>query len=427
MKIALLTPTFSQFSGIDRVVEREIKDLYDKGHKVTLFCFKAEIKSKYAKVIEIGMPNNPTLERIYRLLFFFDILKINKITEKLKDFDKIICYQYPMTLLGLNAKKKYNIHYQYYDAGVAYPHLFQNIIEKIYMKIFRWLTIHTVKDADSAISISNFLRTELYKETGLTSKVRYVKINTKRFKKGIKKGIIRERYDLGKNLLCLYIGRISPHKGIDLLIKAFNLVLKEIPNAKLLIVGKKTFGGYAKKLEKLSNEVDSNAIIFTGFLPDEDLPYCYADSDIYVTASLWEGFDMPIVEAYKCGKPSVAFDVAAHPEVLKKGRLIEPKNIKQFADAIIELMNLSDRPRWRELWMNKTTEKIKDYEDYDRYGDYYEIYGSEYSEIGLSLAAIILFPFILLFIIIFPIYWLIYQIIHGIIYITKKIGGDKHG
>ena len=71
MKIAIITPTFSQFSGIDRVVEREAKDLSNKGHKVTIFCFNAHIKTKYAKVVELGMPKNPTFERIYRLFFFF--------------------------------------------------------------------------------------------------------------------------------------------------------------------------------------------------------------------------------------------------------------------------------------------------------------------------------------------------------------------
>lgn len=59
-------------------------------------------------------------------------------------------------------------------------------------------------------------------------------------------------------------------------------------------------------------------IIFTGFMPDKELPYCYTACDIYTTASLCEGFDIPIVEAYNTGKPTVAFNIGSHPQVIKK-------------------------------------------------------------------------------------------------------------
>ena len=70
MRIALLTPTFAQFSGIDRVVELDAEEYIDKGNDVTIFTFKADLKPKKAKLIELGMPKNHFLERIYRLLFF---------------------------------------------------------------------------------------------------------------------------------------------------------------------------------------------------------------------------------------------------------------------------------------------------------------------------------------------------------------------
>jgi 1,2-diacylglycerol 3-alpha-glucosyltransferase len=334
MRITILTPTFSEFSGIDRVVEQEAKSLAEKGNEVTIFCFRAHIKTKYVKVVEIGMPKNPTLERIYRLFFFLDFIKINKIVKQLKSFDRIICHQYPMTIIASKSKKKYRIHYTYHDAGVAFPELFTNVAERIYMRLFKHFTIQTVKNADSAISISKFLSEILLKETGLKSKVEYVKIDEKRFKKGIKKGKIRKKYNLGNDPTCLYVGRISPHKGIHLLIQAFNLVLKEIPNAKLLIVGKKTFGNYAKQLEKIANKVNPKAIIFAGFVPDEELPYYYTDADLYTTATLWEGYDMPITEAAACGTPTIAFDIGAHPEVMKKGRLVKNKSIEEFSKAI---------------------------------------------------------------------------------------------
>ena len=343
MKIAILTPTFSQFSGIDRVVENEAKELYKEGNSVTIFCFKAKIKTKYAKVIEIGMPKNSTLERLYRLFFFIDIFKIKKVINFLKTFDKVICHQYPMTLIGSKAKNKFGISYTYHDAGIASPELFSNFLERFYMKLFKTFTIKTVRNADNAISISKFLSEVLEKETGLKSIVEYVKIDKERFKKGISGELIRTRFNLKDDPLCLYVGRLSPHKGVDLLIEAFNIVLKEIPIAKLLIVGKRTFGTYGNYLESLVKKVNKDSIIFTGFVKDEEMPLFYSAANLYTTASLWEGFDMPIVEAAACGKSSIAFDIGAHREVIKNGTLITKRDIKGFANAIISELSFKKK------------------------------------------------------------------------------------
>jgi len=335
MRIALLTPTFSQFSGIDRVVEMDALE-FAKRNDVTIFTFRAEIKlkNKNIKIEEIGLPKNQAIERIYRLFFFLDIFNIKKYVEKLRNFDLIISYFYPMNWLACYAKKKYGIKYVYWNAGIAYPHLFNSIAERAYMHLFKFFAKLSLRNADSAISISKFLQKELKKETNLDSKVKYIKIDRKRFHRGIDGKEIRKKYKLGKDPVCLYVGRISPHKGIYLLIKAFSLVLKEIPSAKLIIAGKPTFDSYSKELKRLSND----SVIFTGFVPDEELPAYYAACDVYTTASLWEGFDIPAVEAQACGKPVVAFNLCSHPEVVKKGILVKPNSIKEFSKAIMHLI-----------------------------------------------------------------------------------------
>ena len=172
------------------------------------------------------------------------------------------------------------------------------------------------------------------KETGINSKVEYVQIDKKRFSKKLSGKKIRKKYNLKNEPICLYVGRISPHKGVHLLIKSFKLVQKKYSKAKLIIVGKHTFPNYTKKLKKISNK----NIIFAGFVKDKELPYYYAACDIYTTASLWEGFDMPIVEADSMEKPTVAFNVGSHPEVVKKGILVKKNDVKAFANAIIKML-----------------------------------------------------------------------------------------
>jgi len=336
MKIAILNPTFSAFSGPDRVVELQAEDFSKKGDSVTILALKAGMKApKNVKIIEIGMPKNHTFERIYRLLFFLDFKKINKYVKMLKGYDLVISHQYPMNVIALRAKNKYGLKYVYHNQGVAYPELFRSVIERVYMRIFRWLTNFTAKRADEAVSISKFLQRELKNETGKDSRIVYDTINRERFHSGISGERIRKKYGFGNKPICLYVGRISPHKGIHLLINAFNIVLKKIPNARLLIVGKETFGNYAKELKALANKVNPSSIIFTGFVPDKELPYYYAACNIYTTASMWEGFDMPIVEAAACGKPSIVFNIGAHKEVLKKGKLVKAGDVKEFSKAIM--------------------------------------------------------------------------------------------
>ena len=334
MKIAILTPTFSHFSGIDRLVETKSEDLIKKGHKVDIFTLSASIKPKKAGIYILGTPKNPLSERLYRLFMFLDVKKIKKYVDILKNYDLVISHLYPMNILAYKAKKKNKkLRYIYNNAGIGITETY-SFLEKLYLRIFRYFTNRTIRNADTIISISNFLRKELKKETGIDSKVEYVPINKKRFHRGISGKIIRKKYNIKNEPVFLYVGRISPHKGIHLLIESFKIVKKQYPKSKLIIAGKHTFPKYTKKLKKMANK----DVIFAGFVPDEELPYYYAACDIYTTASLWEGFDIPIVEADNMGKATIAFNVGSHPEVIKKGILVKTKDTKAFAEAIVKIL-----------------------------------------------------------------------------------------
>jgi 1,2-diacylglycerol 3-alpha-glucosyltransferase len=344
MKIALLTPTFSKFSGIDRVVELNAKDMIKTGHSVTIMCLEGDIKLPKAKIIKIGMPKNQTLSRIYRLLFFLDFIKIKKSAKKLKGYDKVISHFYPMNLIASRGKKDYKVKYIYHNHGVPPCWTFTRLHEKIYIWTFNKLSNKSLKNCDQAYSISGYLRDVLKKETGIKSKVIYDPIDTKRFHKGIDGSKIRQKHKISpKDTVLFYNGRISPHKGVHLLIKAYKQIIKKNPNTWLIISGKQTFPAYAKKLKKQAEDT-SDKIIFTGFTPDEELPYYYAACDVFTTCSLWEGFNMNIAEAQACGKPVVAFDVGPHREIVKEGKLVKKGDVKGFVKAAIEIAKKNKQP-----------------------------------------------------------------------------------
>ena len=227
MKIAILTPTFSHFSGIDRLVEIKYNNFIKKGNKVDIYALSATIKPKGARLYLLGMPKSHLLERLYRLFMFLDTKKIRKYSNIIKNYDIVVSHLYPMNLLAQKAKKKNKkLKYIYHNAGVGIADTY-SFFEKLYLKIFNYLTNKSIKNADEIISISNFLRSELKKETGIDSKVEYIPTDKKRFHKGINKNIIRKRYNIKNEPVFLYIGRISPHKGVHILIESFRLVQKE--------------------------------------------------------------------------------------------------------------------------------------------------------------------------------------------------------
>ena len=333
MKIAILTPTFNYHSGIDRVAQQQAEEYAKKGNQVTVIALEAQIKSGKYRIIELGMPKNPVMQRLYRLFFFLDIKKI-AYYKKLKDYDTVISHFYPMNWLACKAKKHYKIKYVYWDHGINTTGLLDNFFQKLYMKIFLFFNNITLKNVDEAYSVSKYLSNQLLKESKIKSTVIYNKIDKKRFNRKAKGDKIIKSYNLKNKKVLLYVGRIAPHKGIHLLLKVFNIVKKKIPNSKLLIVGKPAFDNYLNKLKRVANK----DVIFMGFVPDEELPYYYAACDLYVTCSQWEGFNLPAAEAQACSKKVVAFDIGSHPEIVKKGILVKNKDIEAFANAAINLL-----------------------------------------------------------------------------------------
>ena len=140
----------------------------------------------------------------------------------------------------------------------------------------------------------------------------------------------------GKTIL--HVGRISYEKNIDVLIKAFKLVLKKHPNAKLLIVGK---GPDMNRLKKEAGSYLNKNIKFLGPVVHEKLIKVYSGVDIFATASTIETEGLVILEAMACGLPIVGVNALAIPTIVKHGRngfIAESKDLKEIANYISVLL-----------------------------------------------------------------------------------------
>lgn len=113
----------------------------------------------------------------------------------------------------------------------------------------------------------------------------------------------------------LTVRRLIRRNGLDRLVAAMPEIVRQIPNALLVIVGK---GEVREELEAQSESLGMGKhILFTGFVPDDDLPtyYCAADLSIMPTRAL-EGFGLPILESMACGTPVLGSAVGAIPEII---------------------------------------------------------------------------------------------------------------
>jgi len=128
---------------------------------------------------------------------------------------------------------------------------------------------------------------------------------------------IRHRYGLDRERVLLHVGRIAMEKNLDLVIDGFSQLVKKDPQVRLLIVG----DGPAKKhYQAIVKEKGlDDRVIFTGFIPDEELPQVYAACDASVIASKFETQGLVGLEAMASGKPVVGINYRAVKELIRNG------------------------------------------------------------------------------------------------------------
>lgn len=161
------------------------------------------------------------------------------------------------------------------------------------------------------------------------------------------------------NKLITYVGRIAFHKGVPDLIKAAEVIVRKVPEARILIVGE------GPLVRNLKDDVDSRSledkVIFTG--ERKDAVQIIAASDLFVLPSLSEGLALTLLEAAMTATAMVATDIGGNSEVVhpnQTGLLIPPKSPDALADAIIELLDDNERrmkmgKAARNLWQQQFT------------------------------------------------------------------------
>jgi glycosyltransferase involved in cell wall biosynthesis len=150
----------------------------------------------------------------------------------------------------------------------------------------------------------------------------------------------------------LYVGGLSPHKNLPMLIEAFRRLLAqaEFHDLRLLLVGDHQGDVFHSAYESLRREVRRNRleerVCFTGYVPDEVLVDLYNRADLLVLPSLEEGFGLPAFEAAACGTPVVTSNVGPAADLLGPAAwAFPPHDIAALTDGLRDLLRDPARRR----------------------------------------------------------------------------------
>ena len=348
MRIAFVTLEYPPliFGGSGLYAASLTRELAKKGHQVVVFApgsgSRPEPTLNFETPEIVPVHFNDRLPYL-ALQFWLGLPKTIARSEKKEPFDIIhfnsFCYWFLKRKLS-RAPHVTTVHHLPTDATQACDEKWTWRVKHIGNEtspVYSFIERRGVKFSDKFIAVSDYTRRRVIERYSIPPE----KINTvypaidfeaTSFSKE-ELDNARQAWGFPEVPVVLFVGRVDdPRKGLALLLSAFKDVLAS-HEARLLIVG----GGSQVKARQLAAELGfSKNVFFTGKVDESSLRKCYALCTVHVCPSRLEGFGLTLLEAYAAGKPVVATNVGAIPEIVgeKNGSLVEPGDTRAMSNAI---------------------------------------------------------------------------------------------
>ena len=330
MKILLISPTQSGIGGIAQHIQGLTKFLKKNGDYVEI------ISSENTFTIPIKGLKNPS----------FMISSFLKTTFK-KDYDIVHAHNIPSALAMKHAKGK---------KILSIHGIFSNQINHLHGKTLARISSKYEKNAlkwADAITVISKEAFDYYTNLGY---------NVFQVPNAIDISYLETNVDKRYSKQIIFVGRLSPEKGIDSLISISKKLTDDIH---LIILGT---GPEEKKINDLVKNYKN--IHFFGHQNKNKTISLIRGSDILIQPSLQEGISSTILEAMVCKTAIIASDVGGNSELIKNnlnGITIKPNNIDSFVEQII---NLFDNEKLRQLLVDNALKTVKKY-NWDEVGNLY--------------------------------------------------------
>jgi glycosyltransferase involved in cell wall biosynthesis len=191
---------------------------------------------------------------------------------------------------------------------------------------------------DLALAVSEFNRRELdsagFRRTGVMPLLPAAGLRERPSSR-----VFRRLFEDGRDNI-LYVGRISPNKRIEDLLRVFAVYQRFVhPASRLLLAGDERGNErYQEALLRMVDDMRLDEVVFTGHLEDDELLACYAAADVLLCLSEHEGVGVPLLEAMLLGIPVVAYDAAAVRETLRGGGVLLTEKRPEVVAELIDLV-----------------------------------------------------------------------------------------
>jgi len=170
--------------------------------------------------------------------------------------------------------------------------------------------------------------------------------------------LVRQKYNVLDPYI-LHVGRIDLKKNLTMLVKSYDLLRKKTGfQGKLVLVGEEYKKSFDLNLRPTIEELGlQGEVIFTGRVPDQDLPPFYSGALFCVYPSHHEGFGLAQLEAITCGCPLIAHQAGAVAEVVgDAGIILECVDVEKIAAQMARLVG---DPILRETFRKRGLERAK--------------------------------------------------------------------
>ncbi len=218
---------------------------------------------------------------------------------------------------------------------------------------FRRTIPHTARRAAKVLTVSEYSRRDIINTYRLPPEKVVVTPNGvgPEFKPTRDMGrlqAVRRKYGIERPYL-LSVGNLQPRKNLARLIKAYSQLREMVEDFRhqLVIVGKRAWL-HRNILHEAHRSRYAEDVVFTGYVPEDDLPALYSGATVFLYPSIFEGFGLPVLEAMACGTPVITSNSSSLPEVVgEAGLMVDPYDEDAWVRTILRVVE--DRQLWGEL------------------------------------------------------------------------------